>query len=296
MRPKNDFVTVLTPTYNRHNNLVVLYESLCNQTITEFTWMVVDDGSTDETESLISNYMAEDKIKIIYIKKINGGKHTALNTGISRIRSILTFIVDSDDILPIDAVETILCDYPKIIDDKYCGLAYLRGYSNKEIIGDSYKKEGIHNLNKVRYLDKVKGDKAEVWKTSYLKEIPFPEIENEKFLGEHYVWCQLSEQYDMFFRNKIIYICEYLDGGLTKSGRKLRINSPLGGMESSKVLLKNIYPFTTRFKNAILYITYYFFARDENKQIIKKEKSILLILVYPFGYLLYRFWKRKYIK
>ena len=114
-------VAVLTPTYNRAYILDKLYLSLEEQTIKDFVWYIIDDGSTDDTESLISSFSCKE-FSIKYTKKENGGKHTALNVGISQIEEELTIIVDSDDTLTKDAIETIKRDW-----DKYSGLQNICG-------------------------------------------------------------------------------------------------------------------------------------------------------------------------
>lgn len=291
-------VTVLTPTYNRKDYIDKLYNSLKMQTCKNFTWMIVDDGSTDNTECKIEYYIKENILDIIYLKKKNGGKHTALNFGISKITTPLVFIVDSDDYLTENAIEIINNDYQYIKSSKYCGLAYLRGYSKDRVIGNEFLNEGYANLNYVRYVDNVQGDKAEVWKTEYLKKIPFPVFENEKFIGEHYVWCQLSENYDMYMRNKIIYITEYLVGGLTRSGRALRIRCPKGGMASSEILLKKkYYPLKTRIKNGILYNCYSFFLRKSLVTRCKEtnRNTMIIVLTALPGFVIYIYWKVRYL-
>lgn len=100
-------LAILTPTFNR-GVLQNLYESLKKQTCKEFEWVIVDDGSSDNTQDIVEKWIAEDEICVRYLYKKNGGKHTALSFAIKQMESKLTFIVDSDDILTVDAVETIL--------------------------------------------------------------------------------------------------------------------------------------------------------------------------------------------
>lgn len=288
-------VSVLTPTYNRSRQLPFLYKSLLAQSNQNFKWIIVDDGSTDGTEDIVNKFINEKKIDIVYFKKKNGGKHTAINMGVKNITSPLTFIVDSDDILTIDAIDTIEKDYSKIVLESYCGLAYLKQYANAKVIGTLFPNEGYVNMNTIRYKKGVKGDKAEVWKTEYLKQLPFPIFSNEKFIGEHYVWCQLSEKYDMYVKNKAIYTVEYLEGGLTQSGRKLRIRCPYGGMASSRILLTNKYPLRIRIKNALLYTCYGFFSKENILNIVfNSGASLLVLFALPFGFGIYLYWKLKY--
>lgn len=286
-------VTVLTPTYNRAFCLETLFTSLCNQTNNNFLWLIVDDGSNDETEQIVKQMKLMGKVDIEYYKKNNGGKHTALNYGINMITTELTFIVDSDDKLMPNAIQTICLDYAKILTDNFCGLVYLRGYDESNVIGTYFRNDGYDNLNKVRYKQKINGDKAEVWKTQYLKCVPFITFDGEKFLGEHYVWCQLAEKYDMYFSNKIIYITEYLPDGLTNSGRKMRIKCPKGGKASSYVLLKKCYPIKIRLKNSILFICYSYLNNEKTKEIFNNKKLLIKVNIL-FGYILFNIWKRKY--
>ena len=124
-------ITVLTPTYNREKNLYKLYNSLCSQTNKDFVWMIIDDGSTDNTKEVINKWRDENKIEIVYIYKENGGKHTALNIGIKNINTDMTFIVDSDDWLVDNAIEI-------IYKDEVCGFSFLRKFPNGEINNKSF--------------------------------------------------------------------------------------------------------------------------------------------------------------
>lgn len=96
-------ITVVTPSYNRFHTLPALYNSLQAQTSKCFEWLIVDDGSTDDTEALVETFIP-DNYKLRYIKKENGGKHTALNVAFLNVYTPLTFIVDSDDVLTPDAI------------------------------------------------------------------------------------------------------------------------------------------------------------------------------------------------
>lgn len=281
-------ITVLTPTYNRIKELPKLYNSLINQTDKDFIWMVIDDGSKDDTKKYFDEIKKENKIKIEYYYKNNGGKHTALNYGISRINTDLTIIVDSDDYL----VESAIKKIKKYDINNLCGICFLKSNNKLEIVGDDLSTVP-KKYNYLKMRNKIKGDKAEVWVTDILKSFPFPEFENEKFIGESVVWNEISKHYDMLFVNEIIYICEYLDGGLTKSGRKLRISNPLGGMANSKTYFNtNLVSLKLKIKNMWLFICYGKFASKKLKEIIKlSEKKLFCIINIPFGLLLYKYFK-----
>ena len=130
----NLLLTILTPTYNRKKELTRLYDSLKRQTCPDFEWVVVDDGSTDKTEQAVRQWEKDGSIRVRCIRKENGGKHTALNMGISQIDSELTFIVDSDDWLPENAVEIILKYHKKWKNtDELCGYSFLRFYPDGNV-------------------------------------------------------------------------------------------------------------------------------------------------------------------
>lgn len=225
-------LTIFTPTYNRAYILPQLYESLCCQTNKDFEWIIVDDGSTDDTELLINDFISSKHIDIVYLKQPNGGKHRAINRAVKFARGEFFFIVDSDDYLPNDAVDVILKFLVQIEpNSKIAGICGLRSFHDGKIIAG----EGIDsciddNSIKLRERYHIKGDMAEVFRTSIMREFPFPEFENENFISEAIVWNRIATQYVLRFIPVVIYITEYLPDGLTKSIRKRFRNSPKGTM------------------------------------------------------------------
>ena len=246
-------ITVFTPTYNRAYRLDALYISLCKQTFTDFEWLIIDDGSTDNTKELVDAWIREDKIKIRYIKQPNGGKHRAINRGVSVAKGVLFFIVDSDDILPIDSLEKINNHYLMIKDRKgFGGLCGLKADYHGQIVGGE-KKFGIIECSSIdlRYRFKVKGDMSEVFYTSVMKEFPFPEIENERFCPEALIWNRISSKYLIHYFDETTYCCEYLDDGLTSSIVKVRVKSPIASCMTYAELVKAPIPIAQRFRSAI---------------------------------------------
>ena len=287
-------VTIFTPSYNRAHTLPMLYKSLCKQTCKNFEWLIVDDGSTDNTEEIISEYKSQTlDFPILYHKKENGGKHTAINRGVELAKGELFFIVDSDDVLTSDAVATILNDWKDIRDKNLCGISYLRGYSETEVIGDEQPVDhGIDNFVNVRFNLGIGGDKAEVWVTEYLRLYPYPVFEGEKFFGETWLWIKLARERDMLWVNKIIYITEYLEGGLSKSGRALRIKCPMGGLTNALELMSKEFTLKNRIKQALLYEAYSFFAKRSLSNIFDMPYKMLVAATLPIGYLLHLNWKK----
>lgn len=121
-------LTVFTPTYNRAFCLDQLYNSLCRQTSDDFTWLVIDDGSTDNTEDLVKGWIADGKIEIRYHKKPNGGMHTGHNAAYRLIDTQLNTCIDSDDFMPDDAVAVIVETWKSRGSDKVAGIIGLDAY------------------------------------------------------------------------------------------------------------------------------------------------------------------------
>lgn len=291
-------VTIITPTYNRADLLPRLYESLLSQTDMDFEWLVIDDGSKDGTKELIQRYIDENKIPIHYEKQPNSGKHTALNRGIAKIDSELTFIVDSDDYLTSDAVEIILSYHRKFNNtDKLCGYSFLRCHQDGRVNTAYFPEdEKLDTYLSVRINGNIGGDKAEVFYTDILKQYPFPVFEGEKYMPEDVVWMRMSGPYRMLHVNKNIYICDYLEGGLTNTGRKMKIHSPKGMVLRSEVYLDNPDTcFKVRIKMMLLYNIYGRFAGYEAGRLFKNVRQKLLWLIcYIPSFVLYKKWKRKY--
>lgn len=292
-------ITILTPTYNRASYLPRLYESLLAQTGRDFLWLVVDDGSEDNTEKLIASLGGSD-FKIRYIRQKNAGKHTALNRGIGEIQTELTFIVDSDDYLPETAVETILRCHEKYRGrSDLCGYSFLRCHSDGRVNTAYFPTdELIGSYAQVRINGGIGGDKAEVFFTEILKRYPFPVFPGEKYLPEDLVWMRMSGPYQMVHINQNIYFCDYLENGLTNTGRRMKIRSPRGMALRSQVYLKDpSVRFQVKLKMMLLYQIYGRFAGRPTKE-LKGEigQRLLWLLCRAPAFLLWMSWKRAYEK
>ena len=289
-------ITVLTPTFNREGVLRSLWDSLQKQTVKDFEWLVVDDGSTDGTKNLITQLQEKSDFPIRYIYKSNGGKHTALNVGIQTICSELTFIVDSDDCVTDDAVESILKIHKKYrSQNNICGYAFLRAFPDGKVNGKKFDvDEKIGSYIDVRVNgDDTGADKAEVFKTHCLKEFPFPEYPNEKFLGEDLVWVRMARKYEMVHINKAIYVGNYLEDGLTNNRRKHNIASPVGCMHRAEEFMESDLKTRYRIKGGLQYVVYGRFAGVKVVDLIRKSRhKVLATVCIPGGLLLYARWNK----
>ncbi len=208
-----------------------MYLSLKSQTLKDFEWLVIDDGSTDKTEELFNSWLIkENGFPIRYFKVKNGGKHRAINKATELAKGELFFIVDSDDSLTASALENIV-DWEKTISikDSFCGVAGNRGTKAGNIHGTTFQGETIDATSLERKKYNITGDKAEVFYTEILKSYKFKEFDGENFLTEATVWDRIAtDGYKIRWFNETIYICDYLDDGLTNNINSIFAKNPKG--------------------------------------------------------------------
>ncbi|MDQ0242563.1 glycosyltransferase involved in cell wall biosynthesis [Bacillus fengqiuensis] len=224
-------ITVFTPTYNRAYIIEKLYRSLQKQTYTNFEWLVIDDGSTDTTKEKFKLWAIEENpFPIRYYKVENGGKHRAINKATDLAKGELFFIVDSDDHLTEDALESIV-KWEESLENKelFCGISGNRGKDKNEFWGTTFEGDYKDATSLERNKYKITGDKAEVFYTAILKGYKFQEFEGEKFMSEATVWDRMAyDGYKIRWFNKTIYICDYLEDGLTSNMKEVFAKSPKG--------------------------------------------------------------------
>ena len=223
-------LTIFTPTYNRAFILGQLYQSLIRQTCHDFEWLIVDDGSADDTEALVRGWLeAKNPFPIRYHRQENGGKHRAINKGLGLAEGALFFTVDSDDYLTDDAVEKVLAWEAALpADGNYCGFAGNLGtapdttpnriFDGPHFDGTALDRYGI-----------IDGERAMVFYTRIHRQYPYPEFSGEKFMTEAVAWNRMAHDgYKMRFFNDIIWVYEYQEDGLTKAGNSLFMRNPRG--------------------------------------------------------------------
>lgn len=275
-------ITVFTPTYNRGNNLNILYNSLLNQSYKDFEWLIVDDGSNDNTKDVIDGFKKKDKVKIRYYIQSNQGKHIAINKGVELAIGEYFFIVDSDDKLPKDSLGFIKQKMDTIKDNKkVCGISGMRYYYDNTPIGTELKADNLTcNFLDLRHKYKIKGDRGEVYKLSVLKNYLFPKFDNENFIAEGIIWNRIAENYVMHHFNKCIYMCEYLVGGLSSKSLQLRKNNPKGAVTYYYELFNYKTPLLTKVKAACNFWRFSFYNFNFAR---KKVDNKIMYLALPFG-------------
>ena len=271
------FISILTPTYNRGKLLLPLYDSLKNLTFKDFEWLIVDDGSEDDTEQYALSWIAHNTenadFSIRYIKKCNGGKHTAINRGVREASGKLILILDSDDTLPSDSLATIAQYYEQCKGYKDCaGVCGLMAHHDGQLIGSGFPKEPMYeSALQFRYAENgnVTGDLLEVYKTSVMREFPFPEIANEKFCPESLVWNRIAKKYKLFCFNKVIYYRDYLEGGLTSKIVRIRMKSPIASTMTYAEMLDYDISLKWKIRSAINYWRFKYWITNKSLNVPK---------------------------
>jgi glycosyltransferase involved in cell wall biosynthesis len=260
-----------------------------NQTNKDFEWLIIDDGSNDGTESLINSFIKENSISLRYFKQNNGGKHRAINKGLTLAEGELFFIVDSDDYLTKNAISLISEYHEKLFDDTtLAGVSFRRGYNEKEPIGSKVLFNDFKsNVFDFRYIHKIKGDQAEVYKTEILKNYNFPDYKNEKFCAEGLLWNRLGLKYKILWTSKIVYICNYLEDGLTSKTIKNRKKSPKYSMLYYSELEKYRIPYIQKLKANINFWRFSFESKDSIVNKLKRVDILISLLGFPIGVLMY---------
>lgn len=287
-------ITVFTPTYNRAHLLSRLYESLCNQTCKDFLWLVIDDGSTDRTRSLVEGWMHENRIEIQYQYKENGGLHTGYNLAIKKTETELCICIDSDDFMPIDAIEKIINHWVTNKKNEYGGIIGLDySLAGKPIGARLPNKQVMHFIEKkIKY--KNVGDAKIVHRTELLKEhIPMPTFKNEKNFNPSYLFVKVDKKYPLLILNENLCFVDYQEDGMSNNIYTQFRNSPNSFLELRKLYLslENV-PVTFKFKNAVHLVSSAMFANNLSA-IFCINNTFVLIAALPFGVLLNLFIRLK---
>ena len=293
-------LTVFTPSYNRANTLPRAYEALKRQTSKDFVWLVIDDGSTDNTREIVKTWIDEQNdFEIKYIYKENGGLHTGYNCAIENTDTELMVCVDSDDFMPDNAVKKILDFWAKNGSDEYAGIVGLDYDLSGNVIGDKFPNQKTINLIDT-LLDKrsaVIGDKTNVIRTSVYKEVaPMKSFDGEKNFNPHYMHLLISKKYDFLVMNENLKFVEYQQGGMTDSIFKQYYNSPNSFAQTRKLYLsfKNS-SLKFRIKNTIHYISSCIIAK--RKHFIKEcPNKFLCMILLPVGFVFSKYVIKKATK
>ncbi|MEG1737734.1 MAG: glycosyltransferase family 2 protein [Odoribacter sp.] len=286
-------LTVFTPAYNRAHTIERTYESLCRQTSKDFVWLIVDDGSSDNTKELINNFITERLIEINYVYQQNQGMHGAHNTAYKNIDTELNICIDSDDYMPDDAVEKIIDFWQKNKSDEYAGFIGLDQKDGGDIIGTIFPEDMKETTLSDFYLKGGKGDKKLIYRTDVIKNYPeYPLFDGERYVGLAYKYHLIDLDYKLLTFNCIVCIVEYQVDGSSMNMFKQYWNNPRGFAFYRKSEMSIVKSLKRRFIECIHYVSSSFISK--NKTFLQESpcKILTLIAIIP-GLLLYFFIKRK---
>ncbi len=264
-------LTIFTPTYNRSHELKRLYASLVAQTNQDFEWLVVDDGSSDDTVSVMEGFMRESKIRIRFFSQENGGKMRAHNRGVERAEGELFVCIDSDDWLEREAVSQILQDASFVESKDVGGIMYLcTDGQTGNVIGTNFPwDKQLCTYFDVYHKHGVTGDKTIVYKTSVMRAFPFPEIEGEKFVPEALVYNRISEQYQLLCVNVPVKRVEYLADGYSNNYFNLCRKNP----RAQILYYKELYRKERTLYNVAAYNLYCIYGKVRFKDMVRNHPS-----------------------
>ena len=300
-------ITVFTPTYNRAYCLLQCYESMKRQSCQNFDWLIVDDGSIDETEKLVRQWMSEDHgFTIRYIYKENGGMHTAYNTAYDIIETELAMNIDSDDYLTDTAIEDILEFWDSNKRVGVGGIYALDQYKDGTIVGCAFPKDLtefhgwgyktiFYDRNGVKKCHANQGDKKFIGVTNIIKKYPpIPVFEGEKYYSLYYKQHLIERDYTILIMNKPVCVVEYMDDGSSKNMYFQYIKNPKGFCDERKFVMKYAPTLKLRVEAAIHYVAESMIAG--NKRFISESTNkVVTLAATPAGALLYT-WIRKKTK
>ncbi len=279
-------ITIITSTYNRAHTLPILYDSLKRQKDKKFVWLVIDDGSVDNTANLFCEWKQEEVgFDIIYKKVANGGKPRAINCALESVSTDYVFIVDSDDYLTEDAVEFLNAHLLEI-NKNIIGIGVLQGDECRKAkhvpkIGND-KFVDATNLERKKY--ELDYDANELYKTSILRQYPFEVWKNEKFVPEAVSLNRIALRgYKLRWYNKVLVVSDYLNDGMTKQSWSLLKNNPMGyAIAFNESLLYPDLSFKGRIYAVIQFIVLVLISGNW-LYLFKSKKPLLTVLLIPLG-------------
>lgn len=289
-------LTVITTTYNRAYCLHQVYESLLRQTSKDFVWLIVDDGSTDNTKELINSWKSNGSVEIRYVYKINGGMHTARNLGYEKADTPLNVIIDSDDWMTDDAVEKIVSFWKKYGDEKYSGIISNNISVSGTMIGSELPKIQACTYTELYQKYKVSGDKKLIYRSDLTKLYPYPEFPGEKFYPASYKFQLLDLNYEMLIMDEFTCVVDYNEDSMSfdkfaqyrscSRGFAHYRNEMIRISKSPKYVIKEMVHYIAESKLA-----------GNTRYIKNSAKPVVACLCFPFGCALYHYLiktKKKY--
>lgn len=276
-------ISVITPTYNRAYILGKCYESLVGQTSRDFEWVVVDDGSTDNTQELVQSFIEENKIKIKYIKQENGGKHIAHNTAVLNSEGELVVCLDSDDVLTENAVEKAIAFWRENAQPHNTGILAKRGDMVERKPICSALPEGVKESTLFDLTNKYgfEGDTILYFRRELLEKNLFKSFEGERFIPETNMYIEIDKCGTLLLLDEVLYLCEYLPDGLTAKYHQLLVKNPNGTADTYYKQMCMAGDFKTKLKYSVLTNIYKSLSKKKSELQFDENKLLLLVSSIP---------------
>lgn len=288
-------LTVFTPTYNRIRTLQRTYESMQRQSCKDFVWLIVDDGSTDDTAQVVQEWQNQcNEFEIRYIYKKNGGMHTAHNIAYENIDTELNICIDSDDALAENAVEKILNKWASVRNQGYAGIVGLDADLNTgSVIGTEFPADLQETTLSGFYAAGGKGDKKLVYRTQIIKTVPpYPVFKGEKYVALAYKYLLIDQDYKLAVLNEVLCDVEYQADGSSHNMLRQYLRNPKGFAFWRIVQMQYPASFFELIKTCVHYCSSSMIAKN-NRFIQESPRKILTVLTVPLGMLLTLFIKWK---
>ena len=283
-------LSILTATYNRANYLPKLYESIKENLKYKITpeWIIVDDGSTDETKNIVEEFIKENRIIIKYMYQKNSGKMSAINEAVKMATGDLIVDCDSDDYFSDNGFEIIEKNAEKLLkDEELYGMAFLKKEENGKISGKEFsQKEYKTTMLDLYFKEDIGGEKILVYNGKIRKMYSHQLEHNEKFITEARMYHKMDEKYKLLAINEVVEIGSYIEDGYTKNINKTFKENPYGYyMYFKEILQKNMkdVKFSKRLYAIKHYILFGYLTKNRfNVNLIKDRLNKLLYIILYF--------------
>ena len=284
--------TVFTPTFNRCDLLARTYESLCEQTFQDFEWLIVDDGSTDDTLRRVQAWQQAARFSIRYIYQHNSGKHRAHNRAIAQAAGELFAVLDSDDTLVPRAIERLIFHWNSIPEPeriRFSGVSCLCVEPGGRLVGRTYPTQALECRHyEMESVHRVSGEKWGCHRTAILRQFEFPDIADEKYCPEGIVWNRIARNYFVRHVNEALRVYRRHSGSMTVRPFRTLMDSPRYARMFYRECLDLEAPTAWRCKKAVNYVRYSLHAGVNLWHAVADSAApVLTALLAPAGGLYY---------
>lgn len=284
---KQKALTIFTPTFNRVHTIGRTYESLCLQTCKDFKWLVIDDGSTDNTKELVEEWKGRDNgFEISYVWKENGGLHTGYNKAIELMDTELCVCIDSDDYMPDDAVEKILDCWALKGSREVAGIIGLDYLLDNTPIGGNFPEIEKCHIYDLDFKYDHNTDVKFVARVDLLKQVaPQPTFNGEKNFNPSYMYKQIDWSYEWLILNENLCFVDYQPDGMANAIYRQFLNSPNSFAAQRINNLKTPAPISFYIKQYIHLCSSAIISHNYS-WLFKAPSVVLSFLFFPAGWVL----------